>query len=365
MADSEAVSTCALSPFLSLVHRSMEAWESLVGRDHTMRRRLSLAKFFIQRYKNLDELFCEGPAMFWFFQLREAFMSQKTMTKWSRERLHEYVLLPALNGFVGRNECFFVSHFWRTKEDPDPDGEYLRLNQEELRPQPWLYVWVDWTCIPQHPRSQNEEFYFLRSLNNMSGIIRNCGFMSFYPPFEPRLWILYEIAEYNLTCIGEMEATEDIKEFANHLKEMVHFGVRSTLDRHGYRCTYGPDKEFLTAWLEILVILTRLDIDIDEVRSVLDALTWHHPISILQGTIRGPLQIRPYEGTMVLNDDERYTFTPLPEHGKFSRDITTERKVASSAGSTVAQLKYLVCEVFKSIQDRDDDLVKRTGSPQQ
>ena len=53
--------------------------------------------------------------------------------------------------------------------------------------------------MPQTPRLLPEEAYFNRCLRTMSGIIHNCGFIYFYPPFEPRLWIMYEITEYVLT----------------------------------------------------------------------------------------------------------------------------------------------------------------------
>lgn len=55
-------------------------------------------------------------------------MSQERMEKWSRDKLDDYVLLPALPGFVTRKECFFISRFWHTRDHPDPDGEYLRLH---------------------------------------------------------------------------------------------------------------------------------------------------------------------------------------------------------------------------------------------
>ncbi|KAI0490447.1 hypothetical protein F4859DRAFT_458046 [Xylaria cf. heliscus] len=313
---SRVVLTCALPPFLSLVRRSIEAWEPFSLATQT------LATSSLRSYSKLEDLLCGGPLMFWFFQRREAFLSQERMAKWTADRLDDYVLLPALNGYVRRRECFFVSHYWHTKDDPDPNGTYLRLHQEQLRPQSWLYIWVDWTCIPQEPRSQQEKVYFLRSLNTMSGIIRNCGFTWFYPPFEPRLWILYEIAEYELTCDGELEATPDTKEFKAHVKEMVRIGVRPTLDKHGYSCSYDRDKEYLTSWLEILVLLTRLNVDIGDVRRILDDITWHRPRRITYKTIMGVILLGLYEGTLEFCG-EHYTFSPLPEHGKYSADAAS------------------------------------------
>ena len=239
-------------------------------------------------------------------------MTQDRMSKWNGDRLDDYVLLPAANGYVSRTECFFVSHFWQTRDHPDPDGKYLRLLQNELRPQHWSYVWVDWSCIPQNPRSESEKIFFLQSLQSMSGIIRNCGFIWFYPPFEPRLWILYEIAEFSLTCDGDLPPMEDIRIFADHVKEMLQVGVRSTLDKHGYRCTYDRDREFLTSWLEVLVLLRKLHIDTDDIRRFADMLTWAPSARVMKmATINGLVEFSRYEGTLICRG-ERHTFTPFP-----------------------------------------------------
>ncbi|KAM7187004.1 hypothetical protein V8F33_011476 [Rhypophila sp. PSN 637] len=169
----------------SLVERSIAAWNPL----HNSER--GLEESMLRSWSNLDEFLQErassGP-MFWFFQTKEAFLSQKTMTKWSRLNLDDYVLLPATSGwFVRRDESFFTSHSWRSATEPDPGGKYLKLLQHDLGQQEWSYVWLDWTCAPQHPRTEEEDRCFGRTLQTMSGIIRNCGFGWYYPPFEPRL----------------------------------------------------------------------------------------------------------------------------------------------------------------------------------
>jgi hypothetical protein len=257
----------------------------------------------------MTSLFKWEPFMLWFFQRRSAFMSQKRMKKWSRDELDDYVLLPALPGFVMRRDCFFVSHFWRTQDHPDPDGEYLRLHQAELESQTWSYIWVDWTCMPQSPRSPQEEGYFHRCLQTMSGIIRNCGFIYFYPPFEPRLWILYEITEYVLTCSGGIEMTSDIEPFLQHIDEMLETGVQATLAKHGYRCSYDRDRHYLTSWLELLVLLRRLHFSIDTIRAIMDHMTW---LPSLWNSILSRSGTKRFEGTLVVNG-EMHTFTPFPQ----------------------------------------------------
>jgi hypothetical protein len=264
----------------------------------------------LQKCHSLDDFLVQGgkPLMLWFFQRRSAFMSQKRMKKWSRDKLDDYVLLPALPGFVLRCDCFFVSHFWRTQDHPDPDGEYLRLHQAELESQTWSYIWVDWTCMPQSPRSLPEEAYFHRCLRTMSGIIRNCGFTYFYPPFEPRLWILYEITEYVLTCSEGIGMTSDIEPFLQHIDEMFETGVQATLAKHGYRCSYDRDRQYLTSWLELLVLLRRLHFSIDTIRNIMDHVTW---FNILQTQYYPGAELNRFEGTLVVNG-KLHTFTPFP-----------------------------------------------------
>lgn len=267
----------------------------------------------LQECHSLDDFLAGGskPFTFWFFQQRSAFMSQKRMKKWSRDELDDYVLLPAFPGFVMRRDCFFVSHFWRTQDHPDPDGEYLRLHQAELESQTWLYIWVDWTCMPQSPRSSPEEAYFHHCLQTMSSIIRNCGFIYFYPPFEPRLWILYEITEYVFTCSGDLESTSDIEPFLQHINEMLKTGVRATLAKHDYHCSYDRDRQYLTSWLELLVFLRRLNLNIDIIRKIMDHMTWLN-VRETQYYPKLGVEVNRFEGTLVFNG-KMHTFTPFPQ----------------------------------------------------
>jgi hypothetical protein len=293
----------------SLVRRSIAAWDDLATIEVTPHK--NLPRSMLERCHSLDDFLLQAGDVFmiWFFQRRSAFMSQKRMKKWSRDDLDDYVLLPASPGFVTRLDCFFVSHFWRTQNNPDPDGEYLRLHQAELESQTWSYIWVDWTCMPQSPRSPQEQGYFHRGLQTMSGLIRNCGFMYFYPPFEPRLWILYEIAEFRLTSSGGIAITSDIEPFLKHIDEMIEKGVQTTLAKYNYRCSYDRDRQYLTSWLELLVLL-QTHFDIDGIRAIMDQMTWLPTVRTL---IYYPVvELKRYEGTLVVNG-EMHTFTPFPQ----------------------------------------------------
>ncbi|KAF2732702.1 hypothetical protein EJ04DRAFT_544551 [Polyplosphaeria fusca] len=293
----------------SLVSRSIAAWDDLISDEQPVP--IDLHKNLLREYHSLDEFLVESPKLltFWFFQRRSAFISQKRFKKWSREDLDDLVLIPASPGYVWRTDCFFVSHFWRSREHPDPDGTTLRLHQAELEPQTWSYIWVDWTCMPQHPRSPSEQKYFSRGLRTMSGIIRNTGFIYFYPPFKPRLWILYEIAEYHLTCVGGIQKTPDIEPFLQHINEMIEKGVLETLAKHHYDCYEDYDRQFLTSWLELLVLFRRLEINIDFIRKIMDHMTW---FNVLGDQVYPGLKLNRYEGRLVYLGNE-LTFTPFPK----------------------------------------------------
>lgn len=107
--------------------------------------------------------------------------------KWEPDRLEEYILLPVTPGFVNKQDCFFVSHYWRTPEHPDPNGEDFRLDCEDLDKLEWSYIWLDWTCMPQVPRSAAQNKYFRKMLARIPAVIRECGYTWRFPDFQPRL----------------------------------------------------------------------------------------------------------------------------------------------------------------------------------
>lgn len=104
-----------------LVDRSIQSWERTYLHDLPQPRHISE---LLRNTQCLDDFLRTAPKnlMFWFFQRRDVFLSQERISKWSSERLEDYVLLPAHPGYVSRQECFFISHFWLSAEDPDPDG---------------------------------------------------------------------------------------------------------------------------------------------------------------------------------------------------------------------------------------------------
>jgi hypothetical protein len=263
----------------------------------------------LRRMNTIDDVL--DKRNFWFFQLRESFLRQERLAKWDFNRLDEYILLPINYGFVNNEDCYFVSHYWREPDNPDPDGVDLRLFIEDLADAKWSYIWVDWTCIPQGDngcRTDRENRYFKMMLQCIPMLIRDCAFEWRFPPFEPRAWILYEVAEYVLTHRQSIEM-DDSKPFIDHVLDMVRLDVDSVLKKHKYKCTNDSDMYLVTGWLEILVIMAKVfPTDIGSRQVILDSL--NRPYA---GTYWNPLldlEIDKARG-VVRHKGSVYNFTPI------------------------------------------------------
>jgi hypothetical protein len=107
------------------VERSITVWNSVnsVGVDQTdfVRKNIEM----LRSLSSMEALLDNGQ--FWFFQLKESFIRQQFLMKWHPVRLDEYILLPIDYGFVNQEDCFFVSHYWHTREHPDPAGHDMSL----------------------------------------------------------------------------------------------------------------------------------------------------------------------------------------------------------------------------------------------
>ncbi|RYP47637.1 hypothetical protein DL768_006335 [Monosporascus sp. mg162] len=279
--------------FRSLVERSIDAWHSInyvgtegydgpgFGESAEVAKRTHAAANKVTAIQNhadilggidsLDSLLVEQG--YWFFQLRDAFLRQKCFTKWSAGRLDDYILLPIDYGFANNEDCYFVSHFWRAKHHPDEHGNDLRLVQEDLASLDWRYIWVDWTCMPQGDdkgvRSDKEKAYFKKMLRCIPMLIRDCAFEWRFPSFEPRAWILYEVAEYVLNHEDHIK-TEDNRTYIQHLAEMARDGVDEVVARYDYKCTNDSDKTLVIGWISVLVILARTVPDVSERQAIFD-----------------------------------------------------------------------------------------------
>ena len=245
---------------------------------------------------------------YWFFQLRDSFLKQNRVTKWDPNNLGQYIILPIDYGFANNRDCFFISHFWRERHHPDPDGTDLRLFQDDLKDPDWSYVWLDWTCMPQVPRTAVEQYYFDRMLRCIPMVVRDCGFEWRFPSFEPRAWVLFEVAEYMLNHKAHW-ITDDIKPFVSHVREMLRIGeVKPIIDKYNYRCTTKGDMRLVVGWLETIVILYLVVPSVAQRQHIFDQLNqpWVGSMQVLGLD----LEIDKAQGTITAHG-KTYKFTPV------------------------------------------------------
>src|SRR5450432_2826696 len=104
--------------FQSILERSITAWHLLnyVGEDkvHAFSKHIDI----LRSLSSMEALI--ESRQFWFFQLRESFMRQDRFMKWS-------------------------------------------------------YIWLDWTCMPQVPRSDVQQRYFNKMLWCIPMIVHDCA----------------------------------------------------------------------------------------------------------------------------------------------------------------------------------------------
>jgi hypothetical protein len=168
--------------------------------------------------------------------------------------------------------------------------------------------------MPQTPRSLPEQAYFDRCVRTMPSIIRNCDFAYFYPRSKPRLWILYEMTQFLFTCTQDLGRTSDIAPFLQHIEEMVDTGVRVTLTKYDYGCSYDQDRQYLISWLELLVLLRRLDFSNSSIRGMIDSLTWFKDFESHDLETEGAV-LEKFQGTLDLKGITD-KFTPISALGQ-------------------------------------------------
>lgn len=289
----------------SLVERSITAWQSLhyVGEDKAAA--FSQHIGILRSVSSIEELL--EDRQFWFFQLRDSFIRQDAFMKWDSDRLDEYILLPIDYGFANNQDCFFVSHYWRTREHPDPQAEDLRFFREDLEKMEWSYIWLDWTCMPQLPRSEMELRYFKKMLQCIPMVVRDCAFEWRFPKFEPRAWILFEVAQ-NILNHSEFTSTADIEPFIFHVLEMFDKGVIPVIEKYAYKCTNEGDSRLVIGWLEIVVILAKVVPNVGTRQEIWD---WVNRPYV--GTYSNPelrLEIDKAKG-LISSNGITYEFTPV------------------------------------------------------
>ncbi|EFR02374.1 hypothetical protein MGYG_05370 [Nannizzia gypsea CBS 118893] len=186
----------------SLIERSIAAWSSLhyTGNDREVM--INISAHLLRCKKTLDDVLASGKT--WFFQEKKSFMKQTLFSRWDSSQLDTYILIPVVPGFVNKDDYLFISHYWNTREHPDPDGEDCRLLQD--------FLWK-------------------------------------FPSFQPRLWVLFEVAVLILCHRNtQLPSNQESAQFISDVFLMVYKDVRSVVRERGYKCTNESDADIVIGW---------------------------------------------------------------------------------------------------------------------
>jgi tetratricopeptide (TPR) repeat protein len=162
--------------------------------------------------------------------------------------------------------------------------------------------------MPQQERTEMQRQYFKRALKRIPTLVRDCTFTWRFPKFEPRLWVLFEVAEFTLNR-SRPGPLADIEPFMIHLSEMNRVGVKFVIDKHGYECTNQSDSQLVIGWLEILLALYKIVPSIRTRRDILNAID-----DPMVGTClheESGIAIDKDKGIVTANG-KTYEFNPLP-----------------------------------------------------
>jgi len=101
-----------------------------------------------------------------------------------------YILL---NG--GYQDVAMISHRWITPKHPDPNNEQLVKIQEFLRANPHIkLVWLDYGCIPQGKRTEDEETHFRSCLDHISLLYLSLPVVVIFDKqYISRFWCIFEM----------------------------------------------------------------------------------------------------------------------------------------------------------------------------
>ena len=113
---------------------------------------------------------------------------------------------------MAQNEFCIVSHRWFDPSEPDQDGTQFRTIQEYLRSRPTVkYVWFDFWCMPQGPRTPSEKVYFKWMLENINVLYLSVSVLILLDlSYISRFWTQYEawLSMQTATKDGLRPATE-------------------------------------------------------------------------------------------------------------------------------------------------------------
>ena len=93
-----------------------------------------------------------------------------------------------------KSDKYFISHRWLASDHPDPHCNKLTILKTKIDPN--SYYWIDYSCLPQHPRSKKEEKVFQESLKMLPSLLFEMKFLILrqrHDDYLKRAWCFFEL----------------------------------------------------------------------------------------------------------------------------------------------------------------------------
>lgn len=100
---------------------------------------------------------------------------------------------------INEAERYFVSHRWLDKNHPDPDGKHLQMLKSQAKKD--AYYWIDFSCLPQEPRTKEESALFSESISRLPSLMFNMNLIVLRcqnDGYLERAWCFVELLSGNI-----------------------------------------------------------------------------------------------------------------------------------------------------------------------
>ena len=102
-------------------------------------------------------------------------------------------LMPILYviGLIKFDDCVIISHRWLSQDNPDPDqAQFNDISKINCK-----YIFYDYSCLPQYPRTEEEECHFRNDLSKIDELYRYYPVHKIiYDDYYKRGWCVFESA---------------------------------------------------------------------------------------------------------------------------------------------------------------------------
>ena len=212
-----------------------------------------------------------------FFVRRDALFRMEKFVVWE-DVPSEWLFVAQFLEVINNRDFMFFSHFWRTREHPDPEGEDLQFLKSALADltEPAKYIWIDFCCLPQRQETKEETRYADVMLSKIPYLLQNCCFIWFYVKNDNRnrAWIFYEV--FLTVLLIHLPQIHDLDpKYVNLITEFLNTGesVSAFINRNNLNTSSQGDLTYICNSLTAILKLRSFQYPISWTRQIIAQMT--------------------------------------------------------------------------------------------